>query len=69
MDLSFLDAIGGTRTVVAVAAGLLALWVLRRLFAKKPVSSHVESRRCGSCGFVGQMSRHRPVCPRCGKAP
>ena len=69
MDVSFLDSIGGPQTLIIAAAVVTALIVLRRLFAKRPVSSHMEPRRCGQCGFVGQMSRHRPVCPRCGKAP
>ncbi len=66
MDLSFLDRVGGVRMVVGVVVALITLMIIRRLMqAGKVESSHTEKRTCGSCGWQGSVSKHKPKCPRC----
>ena len=65
MDLSFLDPIGGVRTVVIIAVVLFLVVVLRKLFAAPANVKHTAPARCASCGWVGTVSRHAPRCPKC----
>jgi predicted Zn-ribbon and HTH transcriptional regulator len=65
VDLSFLDPIGGVRTVIIVAAVLFLAVVLRKLFARPTNVAHTAPARCTSCGWVGTVSRHAPRCPKC----
>jgi hypothetical protein len=67
MDLSFLDSIGGPRTVGIVAAVLVGLMILKKLLSKPEHSRHLETVRCGSCGWTGSVSKYKPVCPKCAK--
>ena len=69
MDLSFLDAVGGPRVVVGVVVAVVTLLILKRLMKAGQVdSSHTERRKCGSCGWEGSVSKHKPRCPQCGNA-
>ncbi len=45
---------------------LAALWLARRLFRAPRASPHLSRRRC-ACGWSGEVSRYKPVCPRCAK--
>lgn len=55
------------KTLIIVAVAVVLLIVVRRLLARPNVSSHVTTTRCGSCGWTGQVSKFKPVCPRCAK--
>jgi predicted Zn-ribbon and HTH transcriptional regulator len=65
VDLSFLDPIGGVRTVVIAVVVLFLIAVLRKLFAAPANLKHTSPGRCTSCGWVGTVSRHAPKCPKC----
>lgn len=66
MDLSFLDAVGGTRVVVGVVVALITLMVIRRLMKAGKVESTLTQRRtCSACGWQGSVSKHKPKCPKC----
>ena len=64
MDLTSLNQIGVSRLIAIVVALLVLVGVLR-LLKRKPQSEHTEMRRCAACGWTGEMSRYRPVCPKC----
>lgn len=66
MDLTFLHGLTRSQLLLAAVAVAAAVFLLRWLFARKPESPHTELRRC-SCGWVGEVSRYRPVCPKCAK--
>lgn len=70
MDLN--TVVFGDYTVldVAIAAGviigiLLLISVIKKLFAKKEESHHIQMTRCKNCGWQGQVSRYVGVCPKC----
>ncbi len=69
MDLSFLDAVGGVRVVAGVVVALITFMILKRLMKAGRVESNLTQRRtCGSCGWEGSVSKHKPKCPKCGTA-
>jgi len=69
MDLRFLDAVGGARVVIGVVVALLALVILKRLMRPAPAQSNLNQQRtCGSCGWEGTVSRHKPRCPKCANS-
>ena len=40
-----------------------------RAFLPGRVESNLTQRRtCGSCGWEGSVSKHKPKCPKCGTA-
>lgn len=53
--------------IIIGAALLLAFVILSRLFKPKQGGTHLTPARCGSCGWVGSVSKHKPVCPKCAK--
>jgi hypothetical protein len=55
------------RVWAAVVAVVVVLAVLRRLFSRPPSSGHLTTSRCQSCGWTGQVSKFKPVCPQCAK--
>ena len=66
MDLSFLDAVGGTRVVVGVVVAMVTILVLRRLMQAGKVESALHKTvKCGNCGWQGSVSKHKPKCPKC----
>ena len=66
MDLKFLDAVGGVRVVVGVIVALITIMILKRLMkAGRVESAHTQRRKCGSCGWEGSVSKHKPKCPQC----
>lgn len=44
---------------------VVAYLVLSKLFKGGPANTHLTAARCGSCGWVGSVSKHKPVCPKC----
>ena len=66
MDLSFLDPIGGLRTVIAVVVVLFAIALLRKLFTPPQQVKYSAPGRCLACDWVGTVSKHAPKCPKCG---
>jgi len=64
MDLTWLNQIGASR-LIAAGVVVVVLVALVRLFKRKPPSAHTEMRKCPSCGWTGEVSRYRPVCPKC----
>ena len=69
MDLSFLDRVGGVRMVIGVVIALITLMVIKRLMSAGRVESNLTQRRkCGSCGWEGSVSKHKPKCPKCASA-
>lgn len=67
MDLSFLDAVGGTRVVIGVVLALVTLMILKRLMKAGEVDTHKQRLRCGSCGWEGNVSTFKPKCPQCAR--
>ncbi len=63
-SLSFLNSVGGPKVVFGIIAAIVALVVLSRLFKKAPENPHLSLKRC-SCGWQGQVSKYKPVCPKC----
>lgn len=55
-----------TGHVVAGAVLLVALAVLRKLFEPTKVNPHVVRVAC-KCGWVGDVSKYKPVCPSCSQ--
>lgn len=51
--------------IVVGSAVVLVLFVLSRLFKSKPTSTHLLPARCQSCGWTGNVSKFKPVCPKC----
>lgn len=51
--------------IVVGAAVALVLFVLSRLFKAKPSNPHLLPARCQSCGWTGNVSKFKPVCPKC----
>ena len=66
MDLSVLDPIGGTRTVIAVAIVLVLIVIAKKLFSGSKTSAYAVPGKCASCHWMGSVSKYRAVCPRCG---
>jgi hypothetical protein len=64
VDINWLNQLGVNR-LIAAAVAVLVFVALLRLFKRKPQSAHTEAKRCGSCGWTGEVSRYKPVCPRC----
>ena len=56
------------RLIIVGVALLIAVFVLPRLFGRKPASSHLTPARCGSCGWTGSVSKFKPKCPKCASA-
>ncbi|MEW5847510.1 MAG: hypothetical protein AB2A00_01805 [Myxococcota bacterium] len=52
--------------VVGAVVILVAVMVLKKVFATKEENVHVVQTRC-SCGWMGQVSKYKPVCPKCAK--
>jgi hypothetical protein len=67
--VELLEAIGGWKTVGGVAVGVIVLWALSRIFSsKQTMATHTRKRRCGQCGWAGDVSVHAPRCPKCNTA-
>lgn len=64
MDLDWVNQIGVNR-LIALGVAVAVLVALLRLFKRKPPSAHTELKKCGSCGWSGEVSRYKPVCPKC----
>ena len=47
------------------AVVLAAVWLIRRLFARKPENPHLTTVQC-RCGWKGQVSKYKPRCAKCG---
>jgi hypothetical protein len=68
MDSAWIESMGGWPRVAAyAAAAILVLVVLKKLFARPPVSLHTTQVRCDSCGWTGTVSKYKPICPKCAK--
>jgi hypothetical protein len=52
--------------VVAAVVLLVIVGVLKKVLAGKEENPDVLKRRC-PCGWSGEVSKYRPVCPKCGK--
>ncbi len=61
----YLRVVGGRRTLFIVVGVLLVAAVLRKLLSRPKSSPHLVARRC-ACGWVGSVSKYKPVCPNCG---
>jgi len=61
---TWLDRVG-PRELVAIAAAVAVLFIAARLLSRPKPSPHLEARRCPKCGWTGQVSRYKPVCPSC----
>ena len=66
MDLSLLDPLGGTQTVVAIALVLVVVVLLRKLFSGAPTPAYAVTGTCAACHWTGSLSKYRAICPRCG---
>lgn len=70
MDLNTVIAAGYTIKDALIVGGVIVgiiilISVLKKLFAKKEESPHVQVTRCQNCGWQGQISRYVGVCPKC----
>ena len=61
---AWLDRIG-PREIIALAVAVVLVVVVARLLSRPKPSPHLETRRCPKCGWTGQVSRYKPVCPKC----
>ncbi len=52
--------------VVGAVVLFLVLAALKKVFGGKEENVHVLKSRC-PCGWSGQVSKYRPVCPKCAK--
>ncbi len=67
MDLTFLNPVGGVRVVVGVVVALITVIVIRRLMkAGRVEQPMIQQRTCQVCGWAGNVSKHKPKCPKCG---
>ncbi len=62
-----LEWLSQPRHLGLIAGGLFALWLLRRLLSRPAASAHHATSRCQHCGWSGQVSKYKPICPRCAK--
>lgn len=53
------------RNAVFAAAILVALALLRRLFARSAPAKYAVPGRCTSCGWTGSVSKFKAKCPKC----
>jgi hypothetical protein len=60
----WLERMGPVRAAVGAVLVLVVLAGLRRLFRRTVVPSHITTARC-ACGWTGQVSKLKPICPRC----
>jgi predicted Zn-ribbon and HTH transcriptional regulator len=49
----------------AVVGLLILIAVIKKLFKKEKMSSHVQIVQCQSCGWKGQVSKYAGRCPSC----
>lgn len=62
-----LQSVGGWKTVAGVVLGLVVISLLTRLFREKPtITARVKKRKCGQCGWFGEVPVRKPNCPNCG---
>lgn len=68
MDLDrLLQLLQQPRVIAAIVGVAVVLFILKRLLSRPKTSAHVTLSRCSHCGWTGQVSRYKPVCPRCAK--
>ena len=68
MDLDrVLELLQQPRVLIGIAAVVVVLLLLKRLLSRPPAQTHVMTSRCRSCGWTGQVSKFKPVCPKCAK--
>ncbi len=68
MDLSFLDAVGGPKVVGGVVAAIFAFVVIGKLMKPKEAAPKTQLKRCGACGWSGNVTLFKPKCPKCNAA-
>ena len=56
-----------SRASAWVGAALLLL-VLALMSAGRVESNLTQRRKCGSCGWEGSVSKHKPKCPKCASS-
>lgn len=68
MDLDrLLELLQQPRVLIGIGVVIAVLLLLKRLFSRPAAPKHVVTSRCGSCGWTGQVSKFKPVCPKCAK--
>ncbi len=70
MDLNTIVFAGYTVKDALIAGGVIVgiivlISIVKKLFAKKEESPHVQVTTCRNCGWQGQISRYVGVCPKC----
>lgn len=68
MDLDRLvELLQQPRTLIGIAIVIGVLLILKKLFSRPAPQAHVITARCRHCGWTGQVSKFKPVCPKCAK--
>ena len=65
--LELVESVGGWKNVgIGAAAFVVVVVVIKRLMPKQVTDQRYSQQvRCGSCGWTGTVSQHRPKCPSC----
>jgi hypothetical protein len=56
------------RFLLGVVLAVVVVLLVRRLFGRPTRAAHLTTKRCPHCGWVGTVSRHKPICPKCAKS-
>lgn len=56
------------RNAVLAAVLGFAFVIVRSLFKGPNHTKYTVPARCGSCGWVGTVSRYNATCPKCARA-
>ena len=53
--------------IIGVVLALVFFAIAMKVLKPKADNQHVKKSRCANCGWTGEASKYKPVCPQCAR--